>query len=117
MTLERNAGDLAEHEKDFALRRGFTYSVVSDTGDEVIGCVYIYPSAKDGVEADVRSWVRATRADLDTPCVPDGGRMAAHGLAVQQLRLRPSSLSAKHAPARGTVPQPGASGDDSTDTS
>jgi hypothetical protein len=67
MTLERNAGDLAGHEEDFALRRGFTYSVVSETGDETIGCVYIYPSAKDDVEADVRSWVRATRADLDTP--------------------------------------------------
>ena len=29
MTLERNAGDLPSHEKDFAQRRGFTYSVVS----------------------------------------------------------------------------------------
>jgi hypothetical protein len=79
MTLERNAGDLKEHENDFALRRGFTYSVVSQGGGggggggggsqaegEVIGCVYIYPSAKADVEADVRSWVRATRADLDT---------------------------------------------------
>jgi hypothetical protein len=67
MTLARNEGDLAEHEKDFAHRRGFTYSVVSDVGDEVIGCVYIYPSAKDGVGADVRSWVRATRSELDAP--------------------------------------------------
>jgi hypothetical protein len=71
MTLERNAGDLKGHENDFALRRGFTYSVVSQgeggADGEVIGCVYIYPSAKDDVEADVRSWVRATRANLDTP--------------------------------------------------
>jgi hypothetical protein len=73
MTLERNAGDLEGHENDFAQRRGFTYSVVSrgegEAGgeDEVIGCVYIYPSANDDVEADVRSWVRATRAELDTP--------------------------------------------------
>jgi hypothetical protein len=71
MTLERNAGDLKEHENDFAGRRGFTYSVVSrgdgsDAGG-VIGCVYVYPSEKDGVGADVRSWVRATRAELDTP--------------------------------------------------
>jgi hypothetical protein len=75
MTLERNAADLKGHEDDFALRRGFTYSVVStDAAEggsgaegEVIGCVYIYPSAKDDVQADVRSWVRATRADLDAP--------------------------------------------------
>jgi len=67
MTLERNARDLSEHEDDFAHRRGFTYSVLSDPGDEVIGCVYIYPSLSDEVEADVRSWVRATRAALDAP--------------------------------------------------
>jgi hypothetical protein len=67
MTLERNARDLQEHEDDFAHRRGFTYSVLTEAGDEVLGCVYIYPSAKSGVEAEVRSWVRATRATLDTP--------------------------------------------------
>jgi hypothetical protein len=67
MTLERNARDLHEHEDDFANRRGFTYSVMTETGDEVVGCVYIYPSAKGGVDAQVRSWVRASRAELDAP--------------------------------------------------
>jgi hypothetical protein len=67
MTLERNARDLREHEDDFAGRRGFTYSVLSEAGDEVIGCVYIYPSAHAEVDAEVRSWVRASRAALDAP--------------------------------------------------
>jgi hypothetical protein len=67
MTLERNALDLQEHEDDFAHRRGFTYSVLTEPGDEVIGCVYIYPSAQGDVEAEVRSWVRATKAALDAP--------------------------------------------------
>jgi len=67
MTLERNARDLHEHEEDFAQRRGFTYSVLSESGDEVLGCVYIYPSANNDVEAEVRSWVRANRATLDAP--------------------------------------------------
>jgi hypothetical protein len=67
MTLERNARDLSEHEDDFAHRRGFTYTVLSDPGDDVIGCVYIYPSPTDGIEAEVRSWVRANRAALDVP--------------------------------------------------
>jgi hypothetical protein len=67
MTRERNAKDLEEHEDDFAQRRGFTYSVVSEGGDEVLGCVYIYPSANAGVDAAVRSWVRASRAALDLP--------------------------------------------------
>jgi hypothetical protein len=36
----------------------------ADSGD-VIGCLYIYPSRKDEHLTDVRSWVRADRADLD----------------------------------------------------
>ena len=62
MTLEENERDLARHAQHFSERKGFTYTVV--VGDEVVGCVYIYPS--DGAEdADVRSWVRASRAELD----------------------------------------------------
>lgn len=67
MTLERNAEDIRVHEEDFAERRGFTYSVVADPGGEVIGCVYIYPSRRQGQQARVRSWVRASRAEQDVP--------------------------------------------------
>jgi hypothetical protein len=53
-----------------------------DPGGRVVGCVYIYPAREkegapggEGVEvaedtsgvADVRSWVRADRAELDVP--------------------------------------------------
>ena len=44
-SLDDNLRDLEQHGRDFAERRGFTYTVLSagaDTGD-VIGCVYIYP--------------------------------------------------------------------------
>jgi hypothetical protein len=64
MSLEENEGDLARHARHFAERRGFTYTVL--VGDEVVGCVYIYPSEGEG-DADVRSWVRASRAELDEP--------------------------------------------------
>lgn len=67
MTLERNLADLQGHVEDFTLRRGFTYSVLSDPGREVIGCVYIYPSDSGDVDAAVRSWVRVSRAELDAP--------------------------------------------------
>jgi hypothetical protein len=40
-------------------------SVLSDPGCDVVGCVYIYPSPLHGVDAVVRSWVRASRAELD----------------------------------------------------
>ncbi len=66
-TLEQNHADLAEHEVDFAERRGFTYTVL-DPDDEVIGCLYIYPAvdgAPGGTDASVRSWVRADHASRD----------------------------------------------------
>jgi hypothetical protein len=66
MTPDENRADLERHASDFANRTGFTYTVLSPEGD-VIGCVYIYPSRKENVEAaEVSSWVRASSADLDT---------------------------------------------------
>lgn len=69
MTLEANLGDLVAHADDFEARRGFTYSVLD--GDEVIGCVYIYPPRSDAEKASghavhVSSWVTEERAALDT---------------------------------------------------
>jgi hypothetical protein len=79
MSLDDNLRDLEEHARDFAGRRGFTYTVLSasasasaGTGDgDVIGCVYIYPPSGQvpggpgARHADVRSWVRADHAALD----------------------------------------------------
>jgi hypothetical protein len=64
MTLDENRADLERHASDFENRTGFTYTVLSPEGD-VIGCVYIYPSEKKAVDAQVSSWVRASDADLD----------------------------------------------------
>ncbi len=67
MSLEENLADLQRHADDFARRRGFTYTVLESSSDDVIGCVYIYPSTRDGYDVDVQSWVRADRAELDGP--------------------------------------------------
>ena len=63
MDLAENLGDLERHARDFADRTGFTYSILDV--DEVIGCVYIYPSSDPGHDAAIGSWVRASRADMD----------------------------------------------------
>jgi hypothetical protein len=63
MSLEQNMDDLVEHARDFEGRRGFTYSILD--GEDVIGCVYIYPARQPGHDAEVRSWVRSSRAELD----------------------------------------------------
>lgn len=66
-TIDDNLRDLRRHADDFEQRRGFTYTVLDpDTGD-VVGCVYIYPDDADPGRAIVKSWVRASRAELDVP--------------------------------------------------
>jgi hypothetical protein len=65
MTLEENLADLERHARDFHERTGFTYTVL-DHVDEVIGCLYVYPSRDDTHDVRVRSWVTASRAELDS---------------------------------------------------
>ena len=69
MSLADNLRDLERHAQDFAGRRGFTYTVLSPSTGDVIGCVYIYPEPGGGVEgrrrASVQSWVRADCAALN----------------------------------------------------
>ena len=64
MSLDENLVDLERHASDFVARIGFTYTVL-DPGGMVIGCVYIYPARRPGFDADVRSWVRASHAQMD----------------------------------------------------
>jgi hypothetical protein len=64
MSLDENRGDLERHARDFENRDGFTYTVL-DADDDVVGCLYIYPSKDDTHDALVVSWVRASRAELD----------------------------------------------------
>ena len=63
MDREQNRADLVRHARDFASRTGFTYTVLD--GDDVIGCVYIYPGESPSHDAQVTSWVRASRAEMD----------------------------------------------------
>jgi len=64
LTPEQNLADLVRHARDFADRTGFTFTVL-DPGDDVVGCVYIYPARDDLHDALIQSWVRASRAELD----------------------------------------------------
>ena len=66
-TLADNLNDLEGHADDFEQRTGFTYTVLDPATGDVIGCVYIYPDKTGEHDARVRSWVRASRADLDVP--------------------------------------------------
>lgn len=67
MTPARNLADLERHAADFAARKGFTFTVLDPAEDDVIGCVYLYPSPSEEHDVVVQSWVRADRAELDGP--------------------------------------------------
>ena len=72
MPSEENLSDINRHADDFERRKGFTYSVLD--GEDVIGCVYLYPPQNlhntdlnsDDYDAEVMSWVSAARSELDT---------------------------------------------------
>ncbi|MEU4248338.1 N-acetyltransferase [Amycolatopsis sp. NPDC026612] len=70
MTLEQNLADLRRHADHFTRGAGFTFTVLDPAGNDVIGCVYLYPSASEEWDVTVQSWVRADRAVLD-PAVAD----------------------------------------------
>ena len=67
MSPDANRADLSRHAADFEARTGFTFTVLDPSDAEVIGCVYLYPPEPDGHDVSVQSWVRADRAELDTP--------------------------------------------------
>jgi RimJ/RimL family protein N-acetyltransferase len=67
LTPEENLRDLESHAGDFEKRSGFTYTVLDPASGDVVGCVYIYPDRSGEHDARVRSWVRASRSELDVP--------------------------------------------------
>jgi len=67
MTSDQNRADLQRHADDFRKRTGFTYTVLDPASRDVIGCVYIYPVRDPDYDACALSWVRESRAHLDTP--------------------------------------------------
>ncbi|MFD7260586.1 N-acetyltransferase [Streptomyces sp. NPDC059874] len=80
MSAEENLADLERHARDFAERRGFTYSVLEGAGagdGEVIGCLYVYPAKEQPGRVHVSSWVREDRAHLDAPVYEAVGRWLA----------------------------------------
>jgi hypothetical protein len=102
MAPEENLADLRRHAKDFAARTGFTYTVLAGPEDRVVGCVYIYPT-KDGAAgtADVRSWVRADRAELDVPLYTAVSAWLADAWPFTAVRYAPRRVGGGPAPDAG----------------
>ena len=55
MTLQENLSDLRRHADDFTRGAGFTFTVLDPGDNDVIGCVYLYPSASEEWDVTVQS--------------------------------------------------------------
>ena len=58
LTLEQDLIDLGWHQKEFQRRSSFAYTVMNLPETQCLGCVYIFPTAKQGYDAEVTLWVR-----------------------------------------------------------
>lgn len=64
MTMEQDLIDIGWHQKEFQNRSSFAYKMMSLDEVTCLGCVYIYPTSKADVDAQVIMWVRSG-SDLD----------------------------------------------------
>ena len=60
LSLMQDLIDLAWHTKERQFRTSFVYIPVSLDGKVQLGAVYIDPSVKEGYDANVQTWVRAS---------------------------------------------------------
>jgi len=58
LTLEQDLIDLGWHQKEFQHRSSFAYTVMNLPESQCLGCIYIFPTTKEGYDAEVTLWVR-----------------------------------------------------------
>ena len=63
LSLEQDLIDLGWHQKEFQMRSSFAYTVMSLDESRCLGCVYIFPSRKEGFDAEVYMWLRKSELD------------------------------------------------------
>ncbi|OPJ63827.1 hypothetical protein [Clostridium oryzae] len=60
MTIEEDLEDLRRHQEEFLKREAFVYTVVTLDESKCLGCVYMYPSEKKEIDAEIYLWARAS---------------------------------------------------------
>ncbi len=66
LTLADNMQDLIMHEQEFKTKKAFAYSILTSSGDRVLGTVYIDPSRVAKFDCEVQFWLRDDSLELDT---------------------------------------------------
>jgi hypothetical protein len=63
LTLEQDLIDLGWHQKEFQQRTSFAYTVMNLDESQCLGCVYLFPSQNEEVDAEIYLWVRQSEFD------------------------------------------------------
>ncbi len=61
MTMMQDLVDLGWHQKEFQLRRSFSWAVLSPDERSVVGCCYLDPTERAGFDAEALYWARSDR--------------------------------------------------------
>lgn len=92
MSLDDNRRDLEMHWDEFRRGVAYAYTVLDPSNGEVIGCVYVDPDDGPLPEGDVRgdvmvrSWMRASHAELDGELVEVVDRWLREWWPVERVR-------------------------------
>jgi len=80
LTLDQNRIELGWHQVEFQQRTSFAFTVVSLDESRILGCMYIYPSLREGYDVDVTMWVRESESStgLDTHLYDSVSRWIKH---------------------------------------
>lgn len=62
LTFEQDLIDLGWHHKEFQRRTSFAYTMLSPDEQDCWGCVYVYPTEREGFDAEAYCWVRTSHA-------------------------------------------------------
>lgn len=69
LTKEEDLANLGWHQTEFAMKSSFAYLVRDSKDMEYVGCVYFFPSIKDGYEVDIYVWVVKDRKEQESDLV------------------------------------------------
>ncbi len=63
LSFEQDLIDLGWHQKEFQRRSSFAYTVMNLEESQCLGCMYIFPTDKEGFDAEVYMWVRKSELE------------------------------------------------------
>ncbi len=64
-TLYQNNVDLGYHQKEFQKRASFTYTILNNSRDECLGCLYMYPCDDMEYDVEIDMWIRNKYSNME----------------------------------------------------